>query len=368
VLLYQAAVGLIVQVLDGLAAVHAAGIVHRDLKPANILLAAAGRPILTDFGLARPEHDGEPLTSDGVVLGTPHYMAPEQAAGRGADIGLWTDVYSAAVVFYQMLTGRLPFEGPPLAVLSKIANDPIPPPSRWRPDLPPGLEAVLLRALAKDPRQRFAGAAAFAEALKPLAAAAPAPPTPTADPNLVSAANTVEGRGAPPSRGRGLFQWQRLLLIDALALILWAACWFLLFNGFAKENGWDNLLGLGGIVGMSGTLVLSLFALHCRLKLTPANLFRCAGGGDIKDPVFRPQQLVREILRSGVSVDAKDEFGETALQKAAQAGQSEMVKLLLAHGADANHKNQFGQTALDIAAKKGHADIVDLLRKAGAVQ
>src|SRR5262249_38725984 len=77
-----AAVRLLLQGLEGLEAVHAAGVVHRDLKPANILLDAAGRAVLTDFGLARPEHDSEPLTSDGVVVGTPHYMAPEQATGR----------------------------------------------------------------------------------------------------------------------------------------------------------------------------------------------------------------------------------------------------------------------------------------------
>src|SRR5437763_1383379 len=134
------AVTLTLQLLDALDAVHARGIVHRDLKPGNVMLDAAGRAILMDFGLARPEQDGEHLTSDGVVLGTPSYMAPEQAAGQAERIGPWTDLYSVGVVLYQMLTGRLPFEGPPLTVLAKIVHEAPPPPRGLRPDLDPELE------------------------------------------------------------------------------------------------------------------------------------------------------------------------------------------------------------------------------------
>jgi serine/threonine protein kinase len=160
------AVAIILQVLDGLAAVHARGILHRDLKPGNILLDPAGRPVLTDFGLARPEQEAEHLTSDGVVLGTPHYMAPEQASGQTERLGPWTDLYSLGVVFYRMLTGRLPFEGPPLAVLTRIIHEPIPPPSQLRPDLGPELETIVLKMLAKDPGQRYANARALAENLR----------------------------------------------------------------------------------------------------------------------------------------------------------------------------------------------------------
>jgi serine/threonine protein kinase len=103
------AVALLRQVLDDLDAVHARSIIHRDLKPSNIMIDAAGRAVLTDFGLARPESDTEHLTSDGVIVGTPAYMAPEQAAGESERIGPWTDLYSLGVVFYQMLTGRLPY-------------------------------------------------------------------------------------------------------------------------------------------------------------------------------------------------------------------------------------------------------------------
>ncbi|HVK15276.1 MAG TPA: serine/threonine-protein kinase, partial [Gemmataceae bacterium] len=110
------------QLLDALAAVHALGIVHRDLKPGNILLDA-GRPVVTDFGLSRSFLGPDSVTADGVILGTVSYMAPEQAAGESDRIGPRTDLYSLGVVLYQMLTGRLPFEGPSLVVLNRILHD-----------------------------------------------------------------------------------------------------------------------------------------------------------------------------------------------------------------------------------------------------
>jgi serine/threonine protein kinase len=161
-----AAVAVVRQALDGLEAVHARGIIHRDLKPGNILLDPSGRAILTDFGLVKPGPDAEPLTSDGVVLGTPHYMAPEQAAGQLNRLGPWTDLYSLGVVLYRMLTGHLPFEGPPLPVLSQIVHEPVPPPSHWRPDLDPALERVVRKATAKEPGERYQSAREFTEALR----------------------------------------------------------------------------------------------------------------------------------------------------------------------------------------------------------
>jgi serine/threonine protein kinase len=148
------AVTLIRQVLDALEVVHSHGIVHRDLKPSNILLDAAGRAILTDFGLARQTDDKEGLTSEGVVLGTPAYMAPEQASGQPRAVGPWTDLYSLGVILYQMLTGRLPFEGTALKVMAQIVHESAPLPSSWRPDLDPALEAVVRKAMARVLVQR----------------------------------------------------------------------------------------------------------------------------------------------------------------------------------------------------------------------
>jgi len=159
------ALELVRQVLDALEAIHSHGIVHRDLKPANILLDADGRALVTDFGLARSQEDAEPLTSEGVALGTPGYMAPEQALGRLEAIGPWTDLYSVGAMLYQMVTGRMPFEGPAVAVLASVAHENPPPPSRLRPDLDRVLESVIVKAMAREPRERFQSARQFSLAL-----------------------------------------------------------------------------------------------------------------------------------------------------------------------------------------------------------
>jgi serine/threonine protein kinase len=160
------AVALARQVAEALEVVHAHGIVHRDLKPGNILLDRDGQVVLTDFGLARPENDPERLTVEGELVGTPAYMAPEQAAGQTERVGPRTDLYSLGVVLYQMATGRLPFEGPTLSVLYRIAHESPPPPSRARKELGPALEAIILKAMAPKPEGRYASAREFAVALE----------------------------------------------------------------------------------------------------------------------------------------------------------------------------------------------------------
>jgi WD40 repeat protein len=159
------AVRLVREVAQALAAVHANGVIHRDLKPANILLDRDGRSVLTDFGLARSEQDAEHLTGEGLVVGTPAFMAPEQAAGQSAEVGPRTDLYSLGVVLYRLLTGRLPFEGTGIDVLWKIAKEAPPTPSSLRPDLPPGLETIVLKTMAQRPQDRYASAGELVMAL-----------------------------------------------------------------------------------------------------------------------------------------------------------------------------------------------------------
>jgi serine/threonine protein kinase len=171
------AADLVCQVADGLAAIHAHGIIHRDLKPGNILINRDGQVVLTDFGLARLVTDPENLTAEGALMGTPAYMAPEQAAGETARIGSWTDIYSLGVVLYKMITGRVPFDGPPHTLLFKIVYETPPPPSAFRPGLDPALEAIVVRAMARRPEDRFPTAQALAEALRQWAAPRPFPPT-----------------------------------------------------------------------------------------------------------------------------------------------------------------------------------------------
>jgi formylglycine-generating enzyme required for sulfatase activity len=143
---------------------HAKGVIHRDLKPANVMIDHRGEPVVMDFGLAR-SRDSTRLTQRGSFMGTPAYMPPEQIQGEIDAMGPGADIYSLGVVLYELLTGRLPFEGPLEAVVAKILTQSPPPPSAYRPDLDPGLEAVCLRAMQKEVAARYASMADMAKAL-----------------------------------------------------------------------------------------------------------------------------------------------------------------------------------------------------------
>jgi tetratricopeptide (TPR) repeat protein len=138
---------------------HTQGVIHRDLKPGNVLLTGDGIPKITDFGLAKCLDDDAGRTRHGDVLGTPSYMAPEQAAGRTAVVGPSTDVYGLGALLYEMLTGRPPFRGATaLETLEQVkAQEPVPP-SRLQPRLPRDLETACLKCLEKDPGRRYASA------------------------------------------------------------------------------------------------------------------------------------------------------------------------------------------------------------------
>ncbi len=150
------------QLLDALAHAHENGVWHRDIKPSNVIMTKAGRIKIADFGIART--DTSALTMANSVLGTPMYMAPEQFMGRPIDHRV--DVYGAGVVLYQLVAGRAPFVGPHEALMYKVVNEVPPPPSSVEGALPGGrFDAVVATALAKDPRDRFANAAAFRDAV-----------------------------------------------------------------------------------------------------------------------------------------------------------------------------------------------------------
>ena len=171
-----AAIG--VAIAEALQHAHEAGIIHRDLKPDNVFLARRprGRELVKvlDFGLAKLAHDGAlgpSITRDGTVFGTPEYMAPEQA--EGAKLDGRTDLYALGIILYQLVTGDVPFRASNfIALLTKQVSDKPLPPRERRPDLeiPPGLEAAILRCLSKRPEERYAGAQELADALEPFAA------------------------------------------------------------------------------------------------------------------------------------------------------------------------------------------------------
>lgn len=168
------AVDLALQACEGMAHAHAAGLVHRDLKPGNLFLVQrpGRRPLLKvlDFGISKePGENGvRSLTQENTVLGTPHYMSPEQVMSS-KKVDARTDQHALAVILFEMLTGTMPYDGDtPTQVLVAVATHRTPRVRERRPDLPPGLDAAIARALDKDAAQRFPDVAAFAEAIAPF--------------------------------------------------------------------------------------------------------------------------------------------------------------------------------------------------------
>ena len=224
---------ILVEIADALDHAHSQGVVHRDVKPANVLLEdASGRALLTDFGIAKTINHGETLTQHGTVVGTPHYMSPEQAAGRGDTDGR-SDIYSLGVMAYAMLAGRLPFEGPSVAnILAGHLTQEPPSLRSLVPTLSDSTIQAVERCMAKDPAKRWQDSRALKATLGTLEEA-----------KLPDALESVQGHGLP------------YIAISALLLL---AAWFIVIR---KDDGPIGVLGL-----IAGTIVAGYALIVARLR------------------------------------------------------------------------------------------------------
>lgn len=235
------AISLILQVLSALSFAHQKGIVHRDIKPQNILVSPDGHVKVTDFGIARAATSGQ-LTETGTVLGTVHYCSPEQAQGRSVGVG--SDLYSAAIVVYEMLTGRLPFEGDgALAVaLKHLQEEPVEP-SQLNPRVPPQLDAIVLKAMAKDPADRYTSAEEMRQALlsyQRFSDQLTSQFAPVTQPRAKGTAGRTPGRGTSKSTGKSGSRWVTVVL--GLLIIGALLGWIPLGNRI-----YDELFAVGGV-------------------------------------------------------------------------------------------------------------------------
>jgi serine/threonine protein kinase len=232
----QSAAAVLLPLAGAAALAHARGIIHRDLKPANVLLSVAQAiqpdasdsvrlerqsyvPKIADFGLAKRVDGEQAQTQTGDVLGTPQYMAPEQALGRTRDVGAATDVYALGAVLYEMLTGRPPFVGSSvLETLEQVReHDPVPP-SQLQPAVPPDLEVICLKCLHKSPADRYGGADELAADLRAYLDGEPIRARPLSTREQIVRAirhHNLDGRVA--SAGTFLLLWAPLCLLAHLA-------------------------------------------------------------------------------------------------------------------------------------------------------
>jgi beta-lactam-binding protein with PASTA domain/tRNA A-37 threonylcarbamoyl transferase component Bud32 len=234
------AIGLTIQILRAARFAHRRGIIHRDFKPQNVIVDAEGRAKVTDFGIARA--GASDMTQTGSIMGTAQYLSPEQA--QGEPVSAASDLYSIGIILYEMLTGRVPFQGESAVTIAlKQVNERPTPPSAYNGAVSPALETVVMRALEKHPALRFQDADEFIAALEgardgtaTALAAPPPPPPPSAPPTVVEPVGEPYGYPSEPlpprePRDGGRWWWWVLALLLVAGAIVAGA---LLFAGGQK--------------------------------------------------------------------------------------------------------------------------------------
>jgi eukaryotic-like serine/threonine-protein kinase len=239
------AIDIVVQILRAAQFAHRRGVIHRDLKPHNVILDEEGRVRVTDFGIARA--GASDMTLTGSIMGTAQYLSPEQA--QGYSVSETSDIYSVGVILYELLTGAVPFEGESAVAIAfkQVSAEPRPP-SDLNPSVPAGLDAIVLRALAKDPAQRYANAGELIAALEHERQSLPA---------LSDAALGAHGNG-PPGRAPGNRPGAGALLLAADHRP---------GDGHEPPPDEDHRLRRGLLLGLAGLLLAGLVALALVLLL-----------------------------------------------------------------------------------------------------
>jgi predicted Ser/Thr protein kinase len=217
---------------------HRKNVIHRDLKPGNIMLAKGGEPIIMDFGLAHRGESGDVrLTQQGTVIGTPAYMAPEQARGAIDQMGPSCDIYSLGVILYELLTGRLPFSGDTFTLLAQLMVDDPPPPSSHRPDSDDRIEAICLKAIAKKPADRHASMAEFAAALTDYLKSTDQTLPPGAPPPSAELPFTETSLEAPSASPRAKSRWSLVAALAGVGLLLLCGASVLVYVVVSRTRG-----------------------------------------------------------------------------------------------------------------------------------